>query len=150
MRVWFEHFNEVRSKRLTGSRGLKMTDQFRRKMSARLAEGLTEEEGVRAIDGAFASKHHIDSRWVYVTPELIFRSQGHVARFVAEAPRRNGDSGVTLTAHYECVSCLETFLATKTTEELEHGWEQLCPTCADKPTVEVDTSALIENLTGRM
>lgn len=134
-----EHFNRTRKKKLTRSNGLSLTAEYRRKMDARIAEGLSEQDGLRAIDGAFAAEQHRDTRWKYVTPELIFRSQGHVERFKSEAPRKNGDGRKALPSNRECVSCLGTFV----------GTEGLCPECSEKPTAEVDTKALVKSLTGR-
>ncbi len=135
-----EHFNSTRKAKLPRTNGMSLTAEYRRKMDARIAEGLSEEDGHRAIDGAFAAEQHRDTSWKYVTPELIFRSQGHVERFQSEAPRRNGDGRKALPSNRECVSCLETFT----------GIGTLCPECSEKPTAEVDTSALVKSLTGRM
>jgi hypothetical protein len=72
----------------TGHQKAKFTPERRRKILARLREGMTEEEGRQAIDGCWSSEFHRganETGTVYDSINLIFRSREKVDEFIARS-----------------------------------------------------------------
>jgi len=77
-------FNNERKVHVRNARTLN-SKAYEGKVKARLREGWREVDLVRAARGAFATEHHRESGWKYVTPELVYRDTAHVERFLREA-----------------------------------------------------------------
>ena len=74
-RIFINEFNNITLKVTGKKRSFRGDNKSKRQFFARLKEGYRSSDFMRAITNMYRSKNHIESEYMYATPELITRSE---------------------------------------------------------------------------